>query len=251
MAKTHVTTTINGEAVEFLCEPGDTLLLGGLPRDIETIRTSREILLIERSMSEVPLRSHAPRAVLIFAAVILAASLGLVPIVAAALIGAYAVIASGCLSIRQAGRSFDRQIYMMVGASLAAAAALERTGGAQFIAESVVLALADQAPALVLSALFIVTAALTNVLSNNATAVLFTPIAIGIANTMGVPVEPFIICIIFAANCSFATPVGYQTNLLVLGPGGYSFSDYLKCGIPLILLIWIAFSAIAPVWYGL
>jgi len=232
-------------------EPGDTLLIGGLPEDIERLRASRELLLLEHSAGEVPLRAYAPRAIGIFALVILAASFSLLPIVVASLMGAYAVIASGCLSIRQAARSFDRQIYMMVGASLAAALALERTGGAAFIATGVVTMLEGQTPAMVLSALFIVTALLTNVLSNNATAVLFTPIAIGIAQRLGVPVEPFIICIIFAANCSFATPVGYQTNLLVLGPGRYRFSDYLRSGIPLIIVLWVTFSLFAPFYYNL
>ena len=232
-------------------EPGDTLLIGGLPEDIERLRASRELLLLEHSAGEVPLRAYAPRAIGIFALVILTASLSVLPIVVASLIGAYAVIASGCLSIRQAARSFDRQIYMMVGASLAAALALERTGGASFIASGVVSLMEGQSPAMVLSALFIVTALLTNVLSNNATAVLFTPIAIGIATRLGVPLEPFIICIILAANCSFATPVGYQTNLLVLGPGRYRFIDYVRCGIPLILVLWIAFSLFAPFYYNI
>ncbi len=232
-------------------EPGDTVLIGGLPEDMERLRASRELLLLEHSAGEVPLRAYAPRAILIFAIAIASASLGLLPIVAASVIGAYAVISAGCLSIRQAARSFDRQIYMMVGASLAAATAMERTGGAQFIAEGVVSTMAGQSPTMILSALFLVTAVLTNVLSNNATAVLFTPIAIGIARQLNVPLEPFIVCIIFAANCSFATPVGYQTNLLVLGPGRYRFSDYLRTGIPLIFLLWITFSIFAPFYYDL
>ena len=232
-------------------EPGDTLLIGGLLDDIERLRQSRDLLLLERSAAEVPLRSKAPIAIGIFALIIASASFGLVPIVAAALIGAYLVIATGCLSIRQATRSFDRQIYMMVGASLAAATAMERTGGATFLADTVVGALEGQSAAMVLSVLFIVTAFLTNVLSNNATAVLFTPIAIGIAQKLNAPVEAFIVCIIFAANCSFATPVGYQTNLLVLGPGRYRFNDYLKAGIPLIIVLWITFSLFAPRYYGL
>ncbi|MDD9909770.1 MAG: SLC13 family permease [Ahrensia sp.] len=232
-------------------EPGDTLLIGGLPDDIERLRASRELLLLERSAAEVPLRAYAWRAIAIFTAVIVAASTGWVPIVAAALIGAYGVIASGCLSIRQATRSFDRQIFLMVGTSLAAATALEHTGGASFIAQGVVDLMHGQSAAVFLSVLFIVTAVMTNVLSNNATAVLFTPIAIGIAQRLGVDVMPFIVCIIMAANCSFATPIGYQTNLLVLGPGRYRFSDYLRAGIPLIIVIWIAFSLFAPWYYGL
>lgn len=232
-------------------EPGDTLLVGGLPQDIEALRTSRELLMLERSAVDVPLRSRAPRAIAIFACVVLSASVFGIPIVAAALIGAYATIASGCLSIRQAAAAFDRQIFMMVGASLAAAVALERTGGANFIAQAAVDAFSGFGPAVILSVLFIVTAILTNVLSNNATAVLFTPISINLANTLGVDVQPFIWCIIFAANCSFATPIGYQTNLLVLGPGRYRFNDYLRTGIPLILVLWLSFSIIAPMWFDL
>ncbi len=235
---------------EIRLEPGDTVLIGGLQDDIERLRASRELLLLEHSAGEVPLRAFAPRAIGIFALVIAAASLSIVPIVVASVIGAYAVIASGCLSIRQAARSIDRQIYMMVGASLAAAMALERTGGAAFIATGVIDLLQGHSAAMILSVLFIVTAILTNVLSNNATAVLFTPIAIGMAQRLNAPVEPFIVCIVFAANCSFATPVGYQTNLLVLGPGRYQFVDYLRSGIPLILLLWIAFSLFAPFYYG-
>ena len=232
-------------------EPGDTLLIGGLPEDIKRLRASRELLLLEHSAGEVPLRAYAPRAILIFTLVIATASLSILPIVVASLLGAYTVIASGCLSIRQAARSFDRQIYMMVGTSLAAALALEKTGGAAFLASSFVAVMKDESPAMILSALFIITAILTNILSNNATAVLFTPIAIGIAQRLNVPLEPFIVCIIFAANCSFATPVGYQTNLLVLGPGRYRFRDYLRSGIPLIILLWLVFSIFAPFYYGL
>ncbi|MEM9677197.1 MAG: SLC13 family permease, partial [Pseudomonadota bacterium] len=115
-------------------EPGDTLLVGGLPDDMERLRESRQLLLLERSAAEVPLRAYAPRAISIFAIVILLAATGIVPIVAASLIGAYAVIAAGCLSLRQAARSFDRQIFMLVGASLAAATAMEQTGGASYLA---------------------------------------------------------------------------------------------------------------------
>ena len=108
-----------------------------------------------------------------------------------------------------------------------------------------------QSAPVLLSGLFLLVAVLTNILSNNATAVLFAPIAISIANQTGLPVEPFIVCIIFAANCSFATPIGYQTNLLVMGPGHYRFADFLYAGIPLMIIIWISFSLIAPWYYDL
>ena len=240
-----------GPVREMRIEAGDTLLLGGLPEDYDRLRASRDLLLIERSAAEVPMRVYAPRAVAVFAVMILCASFGLVPIVVAALAAAYAMIALGCLSLRQAAASFDREIFMLVGASLALATAMERTGGAALVAQGVVDVFAQFGPSILMSALFLVTAFLTNILSNNATAVLFTPIAIGIAERLGLPAMPFIVCVILAANCSFATPVGYQTNLLVMGPGRYRFSDFVRTGVPLVILMWIAFSLIGPWYYGL
>ncbi len=232
-------------------EPGDTLLVGGLPEDVGRLRASRDLILLEWSAAIVPARRYAPRALVIFAAIVAAAATGVVPIVVAALAGALAMIAAGCINVRQAARAFDGRIFMLVGASLASAIALQKTGGAMAIATFVVEAFAGQSTAMLLSAFFLATALITNILSNNATAVLFTPIAIGIAGGIGVPPEPFVIAVIFAANCSFATPVGYQTNLLVLGPGHYRFSDFLLAGLPLVLIIWLAYSFVGPWYYGL
>ncbi len=236
---------------ETRLEPGDTLLIGGMPEDIERLRLSHDLILLDWSAAEVPMRAFAPRAIAIFAAVVATAATGLLPIVVASLTGAFAMIASGCLNIRQSARAFDGKIFMLVGASLAAATALEGTGGAAYLAASAANALEGQPPATVLSILFLITAVLTNILSNNATAVLFTPVAIGLADAIGAPREAFVVCVIFAANCSFATPVGYQTNLLVMGPGQYKFVDFLKAGVPLVLLLWLSFSFIGPWYYKL
>ena len=103
----------------------------------------------------------------------------------------------------------------------------------------------------VLSAFFLLVAVLSNILSTKATAVLFTPIAVGVAHAVNTPVEPFAVAVVFAANCSFASPVGYQTNLLVMGPGHYRFMDFVRAGVPLILLLWIVFSLFGPWYYGL
>ena len=126
---------------------------------------------------------------------------------------------------------------------------LQETGGAKLIADTLILLTYNLSIPSVLSLLFIIIAIITNFLSNNATAVLFTPIAINLANDFQMPPEPFIFCVIFAANCSFATPIGYQTNLLVMGPGGYKFVDYLKSGIPLIIILWITYSL--TVYFGI
>jgi di/tricarboxylate transporter len=232
-------------------EAGDVILVLGTPDQIHDVRGNRDLLLLERSAAELPMTERASRALAIFAAVVLAAAIGLVPIVIAALTGAFAMVATGCLNVRQAARAFDRQIYLLIAASLAMALPLDATGGAMFLAHGVVDALGNASSAVLLSAIFALVAVLTNLLSNNATAVLFTPIAASAAAEVGAEPLPFVIAVIFAANCSFASPIGYQTNLLVMGPGHYRFGDFLRAGTPLVILIWIAFSVFAPWYYGL
>ena len=232
-------------------EAGDVLLFAGHRTDVEGLRSSHDVILMEWSAAEVPQRRFARRALMIFAAVIGTAATGLVPIVTAALAGALATLLTRCLNVRQAARAVDGRIIMLVGSALASAAALEATGGAAAIASALVTVMHGQSPTVLLSGLFLLVAILTNLLSNNATAVLFTPIAIGIATRAGLPVEPFVVAVILGANCSFATPIGYQTNLLVMGPGHYRFADFITAGIPLIILMWIVFTVAAPMYYGL
>jgi len=232
-------------------EAGDVLLVHG-PRDqVRALRNSRDVLLMEWSAHEVAVHRRSRRALAIFAAVVALAATGVLPIVIAAALGAAAMVAAGCLNLHQAMRAVDRRVVFLVAAALAMGAALQATGGAAFLARLLVDATADWGAPLVLSALFILIAALTNVISNNATAVLFTPIAVSTALELGAPVLPFVYAVIFAANCSFATPIGYQTNLLVMGPGHYRFQDFLRGGIPLIVLLWAVFSLFAPWYYGL
>ncbi|MYZ46693.1 SLC13 family permease [Propylenella binzhouense] len=232
-------------------EAGDVLLVAGRESAFDRIRGSRDLIVLERSISPLPARAEAKTALTIFALMVAAAATGLVPIAVAALVAALAMIATGCLNVRQARRAFDGRIFMLVGASIALAAAMERTGGAEFLARNLVGLMREESAALTLSALFALIALMTNVLSNNATAVLFTPIAISAAAALHAPAEPFVVAVIFAANASFATPIGYQTNLLVMGPGGYRFSDYVMAGGPLVVLVWAVFSLLAPWYYGL
>lgn len=232
-------------------EPGDTLLIGGPMQAITQLRGNHDLLMLEHSAEAVPQSRKARTAVAIFAAIVLASAFSVVPIVVAAICGAVMMMLTGCLSLLQAARAFDRQIFLLVGASVALATALEATGGARLIADSSLGLMAGAGPAVILSGLFLVMAVLTNILSNNATAVLFTPIALGMANGLGLSPEPFIAAVIFAANSSFATPIGYQTNLLVMGPGHYKFSDFVRAGTPLVIIIWLTFSLLAPWYYGL
>ena len=127
---------------------------------------------------------------------------------------------------------------------------LQETGGAAFLAAALVDALAGVGPATVLSLFFLLVALLSNVISTKTTAVLFTPIAVDIALDIGVAPEAFTVAVIFAANCSFASPLGYQTNLLVMGPGHYRFVDFVRAGTPLIFIMWLVFSLFAPWYYG-
>ena len=235
---------------ELRLQPGDVLLLLGLSDDIERLRGDPDILVMEWSASEMPLVRKAPLAALIFAAVVAPAALDLVPIVVTALLGVLALVLTGCLNVRQAARAVDRQIVLIIASSLALGTALEATGAAAYLARLVLVAMAGAPPGWILSVLFLLIAMLTNVLTNNAAAVLFTPVAVNLAHQLGADVFPFALAVVFGASCSFATPIGYQTNLLVMGPGHYRFRDFVVAGLPLVLLLWLAFSLFVPWYYG-
>ncbi|MCJ8322507.1 MAG: SLC13 family permease [Hyphomicrobiales bacterium] len=236
---------------EVRLEAGDVLLLLGRRSDIFGMRTFRDLLVLEWSATDMPLLSHARRALIIFGITIGLAASGMVPIVITAFIGALAMIMTGALNIRQATRAIDRKIFLLIGAALAMSTALEAVGGATMIAHAVVSSL-DGAPVwVILSCFFLLIAILTNFLSNHATAVLFAPIAYNTAIKLNIDPQIFIYTVIFAANCSFATPIAYQTNLLVMSPGNYKFFDFVKAGVPLVILMWITFTIAIPYYYGL
>ena len=240
-----------GTFADIRLEPGDVLLVAGNDDAFERLRGSRDLLLLERSFAALPDRSGSRKALVIFAWMVVMAAGGILSITVAALCSALMMIVAGCLNIRQARRAFDGRIFMLVGASIGMAAAMEMTGGAAFLADTLVRLTIGGGPVVLLSALYMLIAILTNVLSNNATAVLFTPIAISAAAAIDAPVEPFVVAVIFAANASFATPIGYQTNLLVMAPGNYRFRDYLTAGGPLVVILWGVFTLFAPWYYGL
>lgn len=242
---------IRARVTDIRLEPGDVLLIQGGQNDLAALRGDSDLLLIEWSAEDLPAVHHAWPALGIFAAVIVTAATGLLPIVTAAVCGAAAMLAARVLNVRQAGRAIDRRIVLLVAAALAMGTALQATGGAAFLAASVLAALGDAPPATVLSVFVLLVALLTNLLSNNAVAVLFTPIAVGIANGLGVPVEPFAVGIVIAASCAFATPIGYQTNLLVMAPGNYQFGDFARAGLPLLVIVWATYSLFAPWYYGI
>ena len=232
-------------------EAGDVLLILGDRADIMRIRNNPDVLLLEWSAKELPATALAWRARIIFGLVVLSAATGVMPIVVAAVAGAVAMVVSGCLNIYQASRSIDRKILLLIWAALGLGAAMQATGGASYIAHGALSLLMGAGTPVILSLFFIMVAIFTNILSNNATAVLFTPVGISLGIELGVDPMIFVYAVIFGANCSFATPMGYQTNLLVMGPGHYKFVDFLKAGGPLVILLWIVFSIFAPFYYGL
>jgi di/tricarboxylate transporter len=242
---------IRQRVTEIRLEAGDVLLMRGRREDIEGLRANPDVLLMEWSTAELPALHLARRAIVISLLVIAAISFELLPVVIAAVCGAAAMLASSCLNIRQASRAVDSKVVMLVAAALAMGVAMQATGGAAWLAHLVIAATGGDDPAIVLSAFFLVVALVTNVLSNNAAAVLFTPIGINLAHSIGVDPMAFAVAVVIAASCSFATPIGYQTNLLVMAPGHYRFSDFFRAGVPLVLIVWLAFSFFAPIYFGL
>ena len=236
---------------EIPLEAGDILLIQGRRRDILDLRGDRDVILMEWSAETLIQSHHATRASAIFLGVVAVAASGIMSTEIAALCGAALMVFSGALSLEGAIRALDSKVMFLIAAALALGVAMQETGGAAFLAQGMLRALGDAEPAIVLGIFFLMVAVLANVLSTKATAVLFTPIGVGIAREIGVPAEAFAVAVVFAANCSFASPVGYQTNLLVMAPGGYRFADFIKAGIPLMLICWIAFFLFAPWYYGL
>lgn len=242
---------IRKRMLDIRLEAGDVLLLFGYEKDISALRQNRDLILLDWSTAELQDIRKAKLARIVFVATVVAAALSLVPIEIAALGGALAMIATGCLNIRQAVRALDMRIFLLIGAAFAMGLALERTGGAMFIGNSVVSAVLPYGTQALIAAVFLLVAIFTNIISNSAAALLFAPIALSISEQADIDPIVMVLTVIFAANCSFATPIAYQTNLLVMGPGHYRFGDFARFGIPLILLLWVSYVLLVPVMFGL
>lgn len=242
---------IRARMTDIRLEAGDVLLVTGRQRDLDKVRAERDLVVMSGTADILPARHKAGTAAAIFAVAVTLAATGILPIVIAALGAATLMIAIGALNLRQAVRALDRKIVLVVAATLGLGEALYHTGGAVYVAQSMLNLMGGAGTPAILSGFFLLVALFTNILSNNACAVLFTPIGIGLAQQIGIDPRIFAITVVLAANCSFASPVGYQTNLLVMGPGQYGFSDFVKAGLPLLLLLWLVFSLVAPVMWGI
>ena len=241
---------LDGKIGDILVRPGDTLLLEALPGFLRAYRYSSDFYLVSEIPESAPPRyDKAVPAFCILVALIFMVTMELLPMVTAALLGAFAVLLFGCLSIGEMRDTVDMSVLILIAAALGVSKALEKTGVAAGIASTLVEIGVLLGPSGVLAMVYLATLLFTELLSNAAAAALVFPVALEASRQLGVDARPFAIAITVAASAAFASPIGYQTHLMVYGPGGYRFSDFLKIGVPLDLLVFaVAIVMIPLVW---
>ena len=231
----------NERLKDLTLQTGDVLLVQGHNDALRAMKQSTELLLLDHSIT-LPRTDKALPALIITAATILLAATGVLPIAIAAIAGTGLMLLTQCLTLGAAVRAISPAIYFVVAASLALGMALQATGATAYLTDLFLYATQGASPAIILSALMLLLAVLTNVVSNNAAAVIGTPIAVGIAQQLQLPAEAFILAVLFGANMSYATPMAYKTNLLVMNAGNYRFVDFVKVGVPLTIIMWLTLS---------
>lgn len=234
-------SSLAGEIPDRELRSGDVLLVQGPPDRVAGLKSDAGALVLDGTL-DLPRTRRAPIAVLIMAAVVMLAAFGVLPISVASLLGVLALILAGCLKLEGLGRGISADVVLVVVASLALGRALTATGGAELLASAFMAVASGLSPQIVLAAVMVFLGILTNFVSNSAAAAIGTPVALAIAQQVGAPPEPFVLATIVGCNLSFATPMGYQTNLLIMQPGGYVFRDFLRVGGPLVVLMIVAFS---------
>ncbi len=239
---------IQGNLASIELESGDVLLLEARPSFVTQQRVQRDFLLINDLGEERPNHALAKVSWAILLLIVCLATFNVVSMLNAAMLGAALMIMSGCCSVSEARRSLDIMVIITIASGFALGAALQKTGAAHFIAEYI-LTLADGNAWLLLALTYVTLSILTEIISNNAAGLLMLPIVLAMTKSLGLHDEPFVIATMMAASASFATPIGYQTNLMVYGPGGYQFKDFLKVGIPLkIIVAAISIGFIPLIW---
>jgi len=218
---------------------GDVLLLRAPGNELPSLRRNPALLVLSAREHRVFMPRQALLTIAIMATVMVVAALGWLPLVAAAILGCIALVATRCIDNNAAYESIDWRVIMLLAGVIPLGIAMQKSGLAQFIATHLLGFVGDFGPLAVLAAVYLLTAVLTELMSNNATAVLITPIAYSTALAMGLSPTPFLIAVLFAASTSFATPIGYQTNTMVYNAGNYRFTDFMRIGIPLNLLFWV------------
>ncbi|MFN3835215.1 MAG: SLC13 family permease [Glycocaulis sp.] len=230
---------------------GDSVLLEGAPEDVE--RMSRELGLVDLASptDQAYRRDRAPIAALTLAGVVILAALNVMPIAGLAVIGVAVVLFSGCMDPEEAFESIDWRILALIVSMLAIGAALQNTGSIELIVSASRPLLAIASPLALLVAVYVVTSVLTETVTNNAVAIVVTPVVIALATASGLDPRPYVIAVMFAASAAFATPIGYQTNTLVYGPGHYRFTDFVKVGLPLNIIVMLVTVTLIPMMWPL
>jgi di/tricarboxylate transporter len=238
------------DAATALLRPGDVVLLRGSKEGMEQLRAAPGVLILD-AMMELPHTRRAPLALAILAGVIAVAASKLLPMVLASAVGVAAMLLTGCLRWQEATDALSSKVVMIVVASLALGEALTATG----LIAGAGAGLAELGgiipPAAMITMLMLLMAIVTNFVSNNAAAIIGTPVAIAMAASLGVDPRPFVLAVLFGCNISYATPMGYQTNLLVMSAGGYRFKDFVRAGLPLAILMWITLTWLLAREYAL
>mgnify|MGYP001128130082 CR=1 FL=1 len=235
---------------EVFLRAGDIVLVQGAASALEAVKGLGNVLVVDGSL-DLPHTSKAPLAAGIMAGVVAAAATGLLTITVAALLGVLAMVTTNCLNWRAALGALDRRLIVVIVTSLALGRALTVTGGMDYVAGLFVMVAEPWPTFIALAGLMITIAVLTELVTNNAAAVLGTPVAMFVAQRLGVPPEPFVLAVLFGANMSYLTPIGYQTNLMVLSAGGYRFTDFFRVGLPLQQIMWWSLSVLLAWHYGL
>lgn len=227
---------------------GDALLIEARRDQLAALKGHPAFVLVTETEESWFRSKRLVAAVAIFSGVVLAASAGHVPMVVAALPGALFMVLAGCLTIEEAYRSLDLKVLFMIAGALSLGTALEKTGAADLVAQAFSAELGAYGPYAIVGGLYLLAMVLTEMISNAATAALLAPLAISVGLTLGVDPRPLLISVTFASSASFMTPVGYQTNAMIFGPGQYRFSDFLRVGVPLNLLCWLVATLLIP-WF--
>jgi len=234
---------------ELVVQVGDTLLLEGGGEDIQRLAQEMELVDVSRPAARAYRRGHAPVAVGALLAVVGLAALGVAPIFLLAVLAVAAVLLLRAIDADEAFSFVDGRLLTLIFAMLAVGAALQASGAVELIVDMLVPLLSQMPPILMIWMLYLITSVLTELVSNNAVAVVITPIAIALAQALEVDPRPLVVAVMVAASASFATPIGYQTNMMVYGPGGYKFTDFMRVGIPLNLSIGLISSVMIPlIW---
>lgn len=230
--------------------PGDVLLVQGENKRLEALKSEPNLLMLDSSL-QLPRSPLAWRALLIMLLVILAAATKILPIHVAAFLGVIAMLVTQCVKLEGLGQALSPAVILLVASSIALGSSLVSTGAADWIATGVSFMVAQVSPSVQLAIFMAFSAVLTNFVSNSAAAAVGTPIAVATATQLGAPLEPFVLAILFGSNLSFATPMAYQTNLLVMNAAGYKFGDFLRAGLPLVALMLVTLSILLAQRYGL